>query len=528
MAGKLSRRGFVGASTAITAGITLGGLVPRALGDDASAIKRGGTIKTVDMNWTTMDPTGQVDPASYQRLVYDSLIDVLPDLTYRPGLAEELPEQASESSYTFKLRQGVTFHDGTPFDVEAVKYNVERVVAGKAVTPITGLWRAWLDKLTIVDSSTVRFDLKQPWPDFYWSMASTLFFASPAMLEKHGADYGTGPDATAGTGPFIMTSFAPRQKITLKRNPKYYREGEPYVDGVEGTYIASGSVRLLSLRRGELTNVYTFPESQLPLIEGAKNVEIKEGKASTLCVLVVNTKLPALQDKRVRQAIQHAVDGEAIISQVYRGRGEPIESVFPPWHQGFLKADDLAPIRPNLAKAKELLAAAGYGPDKPLKVELQSYNAPAHVERAVLLQAQLKEAGVVAEVRSIPSGQSINNMQTGKFELSLWQMNGGPSLLDYTWSLLSGKSGLNNTAYNKPGGYQNPEIEPLLETVSRAFDPQKVEAEIRKIQEIAFDDVPYIYLNWRNHRDAWLSSQRNFDVSKLKNRQDYRTVWFDS
>jgi ABC-type transport system substrate-binding protein len=475
-----------------------------------------------------MDPTAQVDPQSYLRLVYDSLIDVMMDLSYRPGLAVALPEQEGDRSYIFKLRQGVTFHDGTSFDAEAVRYNVDRVVGGKVVTPITGLWQDWLDKLTIVDSSTVRFDLKRPWPDFYWNMASTLFFGSPTLLEKHGPDYGTRPEATAGTGPFVMTSFSPRQKIELKRNPKYYREGEPYVDGVEGTFFASGSVRLLSLRRGELTNVYTFPESLLPLIEGAKNVVLKEGEASTLTVLVVNTKLPGLQDKRVRQAIQHAVDGDAIIKQVYRGRGKPILSMFPPWHQGFVEAHDLAPIRPDLAKAKALLAAAGYGPDNPLKVELQSYNAPAHVERAVLMQAQLKEAGIVVAVRSVPSGQAINNMQTGKYELSLWQMNGGPSLLDYSWNLFSGSSGLNNTFYNKEGGFQNPAIEPLLDTVSRAADPKKVEDEIRKIQQIAFDDLPYIYLNWRNHRDAWLVSEQNFTVSKLKNRQDYRTVWFDS
>src|SRR5690606_309590 len=147
------------------------------LAQDEVCPQRGGTIKTVDMNYADMDPTAQIDPHSYIRMVYDSLIDVTMDLEYRPGLAVELPEQVDDASYVFKVREGVTFHDGTPFDAEAVKYNVDRIVAGDVVTPHTGLWREWLDSVTVIDPMTVRFDLKRPWPDFYWGVASTLFFA---------------------------------------------------------------------------------------------------------------------------------------------------------------------------------------------------------------------------------------------------------------------------------------------------------------------------------------------------------------
>jgi glutathione transport system substrate-binding protein len=489
--------------------------------------QRGGTIKTVDMNYADMDPTAQIDPHSYLPMVYDSLIDVTTDLEYRPGLAEELPEQVGDASYVFKLREGVTFHDGTPFDAEAVKHNVDRIVAGDVITPHTGLWREWLDAVTVVDPQTVRFDLKRPWPDFYWGVASTLFFASPTALAQHGESYGTSAESTAGTGPFIMTAFAPKERIELERNPDYYRAGEPCVDGVVGTLISSGSVRLLGLQRGDLTNVYTFPESQLPLIEGADGIVIEEGEATTLTVLVVNTKHPALNDRRVRQAIQLAVDGQEIIDKVYRGRGQMIDGLFPPWHEGHVKATDLSPIRPDPDKAKALLAEAGYGPDNPLRITLETYAAPAHVERSVLLQAQLKQVGIETEVRNIPSGQAQQNMLTGNFALSLWQMNGGPALIDYTWDLLSGESGKNNSNYNKPGGYQNPEVEPLLTTIAHAPNPEAVQEEIATLQEIVFQDVPYIYLNWRNHRDAWREELKSFKISKLKNFQDFRTVWIE-
>ena len=525
MSSRFSRRGLVGLAGGVAAGVAAG-QAPRSAW--AEGPKRGGLIKAVDMNYSSMDPTAKVDPESYVRLIYDSLIDVTMDLEFRPGLAEAMPEQVGDRGYVFKLRRGVTFHDGTPFDAAAVKYNVDRVMSGEVITPITGLWNEWLDKLTVTGPDLVRFDLKRPWPDFYFTMADTLYFASPTLLKSAGKDYGTKPELTAGTGPFIMTAFAPRQKIETRRNPAYYRTGEPYVDGVVGTFIASGSVRLLGLRRGDLTNCYTFPESQLPLLNGATNVVLKEGEATTLTVLAVNTRHPALKDKRIRQAIQHAVDGQEIIDQVYRGRGKMVDSIFPPWHRGYTPAANLAPIRPDLARAKALLAEAGYGPDKPLSLTLESFNAPAHTERAVLLQSQLKRVGIAIEVKSIPSGQALSNLQNGRYVLSLWQMNGGPSLIDYSWDLYSGDSGKNHSFYNKPDGDQNKAIEPLLDTLTGAFDANAVKPTIAKIQETVFEDVPYIFLNWRNHRDAWLASEKGFQVSKLKNRQDYRTVWFES
>ena len=92
--------------------------------------------------------------------------------------------------------------------------------------------------------------------------------------------------------------------------------------------------------------------------------------------------------------------------------------------------------------------------------------------------------------------------------------------------LLSGESGKNNTNYNKPGGYQNPDVEPLLTAIAHAPNPEAVQEEIAALQEMIFEDVPYIYLNWRNHRDAWREELQNFKISKLKNFQDFRTVWF--
>lgn len=487
--------------------------------------KRGGALHVVDMNYATMDPTARVDPEGLIRVFYDSLIDVLPDLTYRPGLAEAMPEKVGDRGHVFRLRKGVKFHDGTDFDAAAVKYNVERIVEGRIPTPYTGMWRGMLDKLTVVDAHTVRFDLKAPTPGFHWNVASTLFIGSPTAMERHGAEFGV--KSAAGTGPFVLKSFTPNQRFEATRNPGYYRSGEPCVDSLTASYIASGNVRLLSLKKGEITNVFTFPESLLPLLSDAPDIKLDEGIATTLSTLLVNTRHPALKDKRVRKAIQHAINGPEIIQRVYRGRGAAIESIFPPWHPFFVKADNVAGIRHDPEAARKLLAEAGYGADKPLKLALESYNAPAHVERATLLQAQLKAIGVELAVRSIPAGQAQQNVQAGRFELSLSQYNGGPTAEDYSWLLYSGQSGLNFTGYNKEGGFANPAIEPLLSRIAAAENRASVEADIRQAQSILFDDVPVIYMDFRNHREAWRPELKGHGVSKLKNRFDFRAVWFD-
>ena len=490
--------------------------------------KRGGTIKHGDMNWGHVDSTGKATPDGLIREIYDSLIDITWDLKYRPGLASALPKEINGTTYEFTLRKGVKFHDGTDFNADAVKFAMDRLVAGNlsAPSPYTGVWKQWLDKVVVDGPYKVRILLKKAWPDFYWNMASTFFIPSPTAVKKHGKNFGT--RGIVGTGPFMMKSFKPKERLEVVRNPNYYRSGEPCVDGVHSITMSSGSVRLLSLRKGDLTNVFTFPESQLPLIQDAPGIVIEEGKASTLTVLVVNTSKGALKDKKVRQALQYAVDGQEVIDKVYRGRGEPITGMMPPWHPAFRKFGNLSMIRQDANKAKALLAEAGFGPGNPLKVDLQTFSAPAHVERSVVLQDQFKAVGVQTNVRNRRAGDVLEAMYSGRFDLVLFQVTGGPTLGSYSWNLVSGKSGRNYTFYNKPGGYQNANVERIATEAVGVLDGKKAADMMATIQSMVFEDAPYIYLNWRNHREAFNPSKvRNHHVSKLKNRQDWRQVWLD-
>ena len=508
--------------TLCAAGISLSGA---AFAQDFCG-KRGGTFRTVDMQYARVDPTQAVNPVYLMDLVYDALLRVEHDLTIAPGLAESMPEQVDDLNYVFKLRDGIKFHDGTDFNAEAVKFNVERQQSGDVVSPFTGIWAEFVDEVVVEDPLTVRFVLSKPWPGFLWEAASYLRFASPAKVQELGEDYGI--TGAAGTGPFMFETFSPKKDITLVRNPDYYREGEPCVDAFHSTLLASASVRILSLKSGELDLINTFPESQFPQFEGADDIIIEEGVATTLTLLPLNTRHPALADKRVRNAIQFAVDGQAIIDNVYGGAGAQIESIFPPWHKGFVQAADVSPVRPNLDKARELMAEAGYGPGgKPLTLKLMTGGGGAHVQRGILLQAQLKEIGIDLEVENKAYGQVVTDMFQGRFNMVLWQFNGDTSLKDYTWNLFSGDSSTNMTFYNKEGGFQNPRAQELTAIIGQTENPEEVQAEIAELQSIVFEDTPFVFVNFRNHRAAYNDYVKGFQIPKLKGRDIMHRVWLD-
>lgn len=488
--------------------------------------KYGGILKTVDMHYSTVDPTQSVNPVYLMHLVYDALLDVNHDLTITTGLAAEMPDQLDETTYVFKLRDGVKFHDGTDFNAEAVKFNAERLMTGSVTSPFTGSWQDFVTAVTVMDPLTIKFELSKPWPAFLWEVASNLRFASPAMVTDLGEEYGI--KGAAGTGPFMLDKMDPKQGLDVVRNPNYYRTGEPCLDGVQVRTIKSGSVRILSLKKGDLDVINTFPESQFPQFDGADDIIIGEGIATTLTVLPLNTRHPALQDKRVRQAIQYAVDGKVLIDNVYGGEGAVIESIFPPWHKGFTKAEDLSPIRQNVEKAKALIAEAGYGPDgEKLTLGLMTGSGGAHVQRGILIQAQLKEIGIELNVTNKQFGQILGDMQQGNYDMVLWQINGDTSLKDFVWNLYSKNGGNNLMAYNQEGGFQNPRTDELVELIAATEDPAEVQNEIRELQSILFEDLPFVYLNFRNHRTARQSYVMNFETAKLKGREDLRRVWLD-
>ena len=237
--------------------------------------KKGGVFRTVDLAYPSMDAGVRANPVYYSFLIYDSLLDMTYDLGVAPGLATEVPKKGSDGSYTFNLRKGVKFHDGTDFNAKAVAFNVDRLKSGKIASPYSGMWKKFLKNYEIIDTHKIKFIPNGEWPTFLWDVAASLRVASPTAVKNAGRDYGT--KVAVGTGPFVMKSFKAKDHLHLDRNPNYYRKGLPCLGGFKAKLISSGSVRILKLKKGELDTINTFPESQFPQFKGS-NLILQEGK----------------------------------------------------------------------------------------------------------------------------------------------------------------------------------------------------------------------------------------------------------
>lgn len=493
---------------------------------DMTCGKMGGTIHTNAVARNTLDPVISVQPDYQTSWIYDPIIRVTQDLEYIPWLAREMPTQVDDLTWAFALREGITFHDGTPLDAAAAKFAIDRMASGDVLSSFTGAWSTYLDEVTVTGPLTFEIKLTQPWPDFMWTLAISSHVPSPTAVAEHGASFGV--TAAVGSGPFRLDEFRPRERISVVRNEDYFMPGIPCLDGIVSTHVESGSVRSLAIQSNEMQVLNTFPESQVPDLVAHPDVTVAEGAESTLTVLLVDLHNPVLADPRVRSALQLGIDGQQAIDVVYGGEGGMVSGIFPSWHPGYVPLDDLSGIRPDAARAAELLAEAGYGPRDRLTLSLLTLPGAAHVDRGVLMQAQLAPLGIDLRVESLPNAALLQRQNAREFDLLLYQFDGGPGLGDYTWGLFGAESSGNLTGYNQDSGVQNPRAEELARTIAASSDPAAVADEIAEFQTHIMQDLPVIFVNYRNHRTAWRREVMNFSTAAVKGREDWYHVWLDN
>jgi len=487
--------------------------------------KMGGTIYTNAVARNTLDPAISVHPDYQTSWLYDPIIRVTQNLEYVPWLVREMPTQTGDLTWAFVLREGIAFHDGTTLDAAAVKFAIDRIANGDVTSSFTGAWSTYLDEVKVSGPLSFEISLKEPWPDFMWMLAISSHVPSPAAVAEHGSSFGV--TAAVGSGPFRLAEFRPRERMALVRNDNYFMPGIPCLDGVVSTHVESGSIRSLAIQSDEMQVLNTFPEAQVAELVAHPDVTVAEGVESTLTTLLVNLGNPALADRRVRSAIQHGIDGQQSIDVVYNGEGGLVSGVFPSWHPGYVPMEDVSVIRPDAAKAARLLAEAGHGPRNPLTLRLVTAPGPVHVDRAVLIQAQLAPLGINIQVESLPNAAFLQRQNAREFDLLLYQFDGGPGLSDYTWGLFGAGSSGNLTGYNQAGGVQNARAEELARAIASSPDASQVQGEIAEFQKLIMEDLPMIFVNYRNHRTAWRKEVMNFSTAKVKGREDWYHVWLD-
>lgn len=321
-----------------------------------------------------------------QQQIYNRLID------FKPGTTELVPSLATEWSvskdgkiWTFKLRDGVKFHDGTDFNAQAVKFNVERWWdpknqfgyrnAGKSYE----IWRdlfggykgspnSFLQDVVVDGKNTIKFVLKQPFAAFPAAMASGYFgIASPDAIKKAGASYGTPSSTAVGTGPFIFKEWRSGDRIVLEKNPNYWKKGLPKSNQLVMRFITDPAARLAQLRAGTIDFTVDLAPDQLAEIKRDSNLDALYRPSFNVGYLALNPSYPPLSKPEVRQAIAVAINAKQIVKAFWGDLGENSSHFIPPLFKQFQsqKVTDY-PYNPQVAK--QTIAQAGYPNGFPLEL----------------------------------------------------------------------------------------------------------------------------------------------------------------
>ena len=379
-----------------------------------------------EINISYKDDVATLDPAigydwqnwSIIKSIFDGLMDYEPGTTNLvPDLAAELPEISEDGlTYTFKLVEGVKFHNGREMNANDVKYSIERTVNPETQSPGAGFFgmiagfdefssgaASEISGIEVVDDYTVKFTLSRPDATFLHVMAINFSFVVPQeVVEEFGADFGRNP---VGTGAFKMTEWAIGQRVVLEKNTDYRVEGLPKVDKITFQVGIEPVVALAKLKAGEIDILGDgipasdyLKEMEDPANEGL----IIEGGQLHTGYLTLNVKDSVLSNVKVRQALNHAVNKDRIV-QIINGRAVPANQPLPPSMPGY--NNSLTGYEYDPAKAKALLAEAGYADG--FDTELWVANVDPNPRIAQAIQQDLAEIGVNAELKSVAAATVI-------------------------------------------------------------------------------------------------------------------------
>jgi len=425
---------------------------------------------------TTLDPMNhQEAPASNVAVnIFDTLVERDPDLKLVPLLAESYRNVAA-TVWEFKLRRGIAFHNGEPVDAEAVKWSLERLVDPKLKMRGASSYAA-LDHVEIVDPQTVRVHTKTPWPilDTMMSGAQAAILPPRYYREKDAAHLAKNP---VGSGPFKFVRWVKDDRIELTANEQYWR-GAPRIKKLVFRPIPDDAVRVAALQNGEVDIAVNIPPHLAAIIDGHPRLFLSTAPSvRTIQLLYYTHQFDAqhklvgpypgpVADRRVRQAMNAAVDVDEIIRTVLDGKGVRLATMLTDKHFGF--DPQLKAARPDVTRARQLLAEAGF----PNGVEM-ALNAPQgryvrDKEVAEAIAGQLTRAGVRVALRIHEWGSYLNNMAYVHRAGPVWLIGWGAGSYDaetvYVPLFHSGKI-LSN--------YHNADFDGMLDEAQAAMDAKR-------------------------------------------------------
>ncbi|TLP48693.1 ABC transporter substrate-binding protein [Cohaesibacter sp. CAU 1516] len=454
----------------------------------------------------SLDPAADTAVNDFRILMnmYDGLV------RYKDGTLEVEPSLATSwtisddgKSYTFKLREGVKFHDGSSFDAEAVKFNFDRMLKDDHPYHDTGpfplsFFFSAVEEVTVVDAMTVKFDLNAPYAPFLSNLAyPTGLIISPKAVMDHGKDVGRNP---AGTGAYKFAEWESNAKVVLEKNADYW-DGAPALEAVVFRPITDANTRVAEMLAGGLDVMVEVPPDNLTQFRDDARFAVQEQAGPHLWFLILNAKEGPFATKEIRQAANYAINKTALVENILQGTAEVAAGPTPP---AFAWAYDesLSPYPYDPEKAKAMLKEAGYdGKELTFYVTEGGSGMLDPTAMGTAIQADLEAVGMKVKIETYEWNTflgKVNPGLEGKADMAemAWMTNDPDTLpfLALRTEAWPDKGGFNS------GYYSNPKVDELLEKARQSTDQAERAKLYKDMQQIVYEDAPWVFVaNWKQN-----------------------------
>lgn len=455
---------------------------------------RGGDSVILDLAQATDGESIKAGIQIFENLVKfgDNSMDVEPQLATAWTVSED------GLTWTFTLREGVKFHDGTPFNAQAVADSYNRIIDPNHPFYNYGKWKYLslslqpVKEIKVIDEYTVSFVAEKPYAPLINNLALWLCpIVSPTAMEQYKDQIGLHP---VGTGPFKFEKWVKDDQIILTRNDEYWG-GTPKLEKIILKSIPEPSARLMALQSGTVDIADDLDPDSISLVKQDANLAVIERPSINVGYLALNTEKPALKDPRVRQALNHALDKNVLIQTIFQGLAVPAKNPFAPSIWGY--NDAIVPYEYNPEKAQALLKEAGFD----LNTELELWAMPVSraympdpVKTAELIQAYLSAIGVKAKIVRYDWGTYLEKTANGEHDMCMLGWLGGNADPDnFLYGLLSADTAKTPGAANV-SLWKNEEFTELVKKAQKVFDKAERTKFYLQAQEIFHKEAPWIPL----------------------------------
>nr|WP_113868682.1 glutathione ABC transporter substrate-binding protein [Brenneria salicis]NMN90053.1 glutathione transport system substrate-binding protein [Brenneria salicis ATCC 15712 = DSM 30166]RBP59265.1 glutathione transport system substrate-binding protein [Brenneria salicis ATCC 15712 = DSM 30166]RLM31475.1 ABC transporter substrate-binding protein [Brenneria salicis ATCC 15712 = DSM 30166] len=446
---------------------------------------------------TGLDPHDTSDTLSYsiQSGIFERLFQFDNKMKLVPRLATDYTSNADATEFVVNLREGVTFQDGTPFNADAVKANLDRLADQSKGLKRNSLFNM-VKTVTVISPTQVKIELNKSFGAFVNTLAHpSAVMHSPEALKKY-------PDEAqlrvhpVGTGPFKFSAWQQGKDVKLVKYDNYWQKGWPKVDSVTFFPAPEDSTRVASLKSGQVDAIYPLPSDLLNAVQSDSKLEVQRDPSIYQFWLAMNNLRAPLNDIRVRQALNYAINRDIWLKVGFGGMGVPAKSAMAPNVQ-FFQAQSTPDYTYNPEKAKALLKEAGY--PNGISLKLWTTNRTDYVRSAQFFKQQLEQVGIKVTVTPMDSGMrnaKLFGVQDPKqAEFDLFYNGWSPSTGDADWALrpLFSTESWVPTAYNV-SYYSNVDVDKAIMAGLATTDHAKRGAAYAEAQQKIWQDAPVVFL----------------------------------